>query len=228
MAEQDALTRLRAEAPVILPSLLMCDFGNLQREIRELTEAGVKGFHLDVMDGHFVPNLTYGLPIVRALRRLTDLPLDTHLMIDNPGQYVQQFRDAGADSITIHVEAVDDPGPLLRQIRAAGAGSGLALNPSTPISAIEPHIGDCDLVLVMAVEPGFGGQAFSPVALEKLRALRGAGGHSSVLEVDGGVDDETVGPCVAAGAELLVAGSAIFRSGDYARAVAALSELARA
>ena len=119
------------------------------------------------------------------------------------------------------MEAVEDPGAVLRQIRGAGAGVGLAINPSTPISAIEPHIGACDLVLVMAVEPGFGGQAFSPVALEKLRALRGAGGQATVLEVDGGVDEETAGPCVAAGAELLVAGSAIFRSGDYARAVAA-------
>ena len=145
MAQTDALMQLKANGPAILPSLLMCDFGNLQREIETLERAGVAGLHLDVMDGHFVPNLTYGLPIVRAIRRMTDLPLDVHLMIANPGQYIDQFRDAGADVMTIHREAVEDPRPVLRQIRATGAAAGLAINPPTPIAGIEPLIGDCDL-----------------------------------------------------------------------------------
>ncbi|OHB80934.1 MAG: ribulose-phosphate 3-epimerase [Planctomycetes bacterium RBG_16_64_10] len=228
MAQRDALIRLKAEVPAILPSLLMCDFANLEREIRALERAQVKGLHLDVMDGHFVPNLTYGLPVVEAIRRVTDLPLDVHLMIDHPGRYVEQFRAAGADGITVHAEAVEDPRPVLRQIRATGAAAGLAINPPTPVAAVERFVDDCDLVLVMSVAPGFGGQPFDPVALDKLQTLRQMVGRSTLLEVDGGVDYQTVGPCAAAGAGLLVAGSAIFRSGDYTRAVARLAELAAA
>jgi ribulose-phosphate 3-epimerase len=224
---RDALLRLRAGGPVVLPSLLMCDFGNLEREIAALEEAGVEGLHLDVMDGHFVPNLTYGLPIVRAIRRVTDLLLDVHLMIENPQQYVDQFRDAGADSMTVHVEAAGDLVTTLRQIRASGAGVGLALNPSTPLAAIEPFLSDCDLLLVMSVMPGFGGQQFNPVALEKLRRLKATAGPDRVLQVDGGVDPQTAGPCGAAGADLLVAGSAIFRSENYVDAVTALTAAAR-
>jgi len=215
---------LRAAAPAILPSLLLCDFGNLQREVALLEEAGVAGLHLDVMDGHFVPNLTYGLPVVEAVDRLTDLPLDVHLMIDRPEQFVEQFISAGADIVTIHAEAVDDPRPVLEQIRASGAASGLAINPPTLLADVERALPVCDLLLVMSVMPGFGGQQFDGRALEKLSEAKQRG--EVLLEVDGGVNNETVRSCVEAGAELLVVGSAIFRSGDYDRSVARLCQLA--
>ncbi len=220
------LAQLRKASPVVLPSLLLCDFGNLERELEQLEQAGVHGLHLDVMDGHFVPNLSYGLPIVEAVRRLTDLPLDVHLMIANPGEYVRQFVEAGADVLTIHAEAVEDPRPLLEEIRAQGAGAGLAINPPTPIEKIETALSFCDLVLVMSVMPGFGGQAFDALALDKLRQLRSKLPREVLLEVDGGVNAETISACGEAGAQLLVAGSAIFRSTDYSEAVARLTQLA--
>ncbi len=220
------LAQLHAASPVILPSLLLCDFGNLEREIRQLEEAGVKGLHLDVMDGHFVPNFTYGLPIVESLRRLTDLPLDVHLMISNPQQYVQQFVDAGSDLLTIHAEAVDDPCPVLEQIRIAGAASGLAINPPTSLESIDDALPYCDMVLVMSVMPGFGGQSFDEVALEKIRTLRAKLPDDVLLEVDGGVNEQTIAACGAAGAQLLVAGSAIFCQENYATSVAKLTQLA--
>jgi ribulose-phosphate 3-epimerase len=207
---------LRASGPGIFPSLLACDFAHLEREVRAVEAAGVPALHLDVMDGHFVPNLSIGVPIVEAVRRITDLPLDVHLMISNPAQYIEAFRRAGADSITVHIEAVTDPRPVLDGIRALGAMAGLALNPPTPLSAIETSLTHCDLVLVMSVMPGFGGQKFDSVALEKLRALREHPQCDALLEVDGGVGLDTVGPCAAAGAELFVAGTAIFKTDDYA------------
>lgn len=226
MSTSQHLARLRRSAPVILPSLLLCDFGNLEREVARLTEAGVFGLHLDVMDGHFVPNFTYGLPIVAALRRLTDLPLDVHLMISEPERYLAQFRDAGADILTIHVEAAADPRPLLTQIRDLGAGAGLALNPQTPLSVVESCLDLCDLALVMSVPAGFGGQPFHPVALDKLRRLREIGGPDLVLEVDGGVNEQTIHECAAAGAQLFVVGSALFRAASYSAALRELSALA--
>lgn len=222
-----ALGRLRAAAPVILPSLLQCDFSRLGEEVRALEAAGAQAFHLDVMDGHFVPNLTYGPLMVAAVRRVTDLPLDVHLMISNPGQYVESFTAAGANIVTVHVEAVADVRPVLRQIRAAGALAGLALNPPTPLSAIEPFLGECDMALVMSVMPGFGGQAFEDVALEKLCRLRKIVGSKMTLEVDGGVNRKTIKPCVEAGANLLVVGSAILAQSDYAAAMVELKGLAR-
>jgi len=158
---------------------------------------------------------------------MTDLPLDVHLMIDNPQSLIDEFRDAGADSMTIHVEATGDLAAALRQIRDCGAGVGLALNPPTPLAAVDPFLSDCDLLLVMSVMPGFGGQQFDPVALEKLRTLKETVAADKVLQVDGGVGPQTAGPCAAAGADLLVAGSAILRTGDYAEAVSTLTELAR-
>ena len=226
MSRSHHLAELRAASPVVLPSLLLCDFGNLEREVRQLEAAGVQGLHLDVMDGHFVPNLTYGLPLVDALRRLTDLPLDVHLMISNPAQYLSQFVDAGADLLTIHAEAVDDPCPLLEEIRSLGGGAGLAINPPTRVATIEQALPLCDLVLVMSVMPGFGGQAFDEVALEKLRELRAKVSDDVLLEVDGGVNAETITACGQAGAQLLVAGSAIFRTPDYQQSVAELTRLA--
>ncbi len=227
MPRRKHLSTLRDTAPVILPSLLQCDFGNLQREVGLLEDAGVRALHLDVMDGRFVPNLTYGMPIVAALRRLTDLPLDVHLMIEEPEPYIPQFYDAGADVITFHVEAVSDPQPVLNQIHALGAAAGLALNPATPVSAVEPFLDDCDLVLVMSVNAGFGGQSFQPIALEKLQYLRQHAPPSTLLEVDGGVNAQTIADCSHAGAQLMVVGSAIFGHNSYASAVNLLTRTAR-
>jgi ribulose-phosphate 3-epimerase len=201
---------------VILPSLLLCDFGNLEREVRRLEAAGMKGLHLDVMDGHFVPNLTYGLPLVEALRRLTDLPLDVHLMIDNPERYVDDFRDAGADSMTVHIEATSEPGALLAHIRSVGAAAGLAINPPTPLAAIEPLVDLCDLVLVMSVMPGFGGQEFDMSALAKLESLAALSERAYRIQVDGGINERTIARAASAGAEVFVVGSDIFRHEDYA------------
>src|SRR6185295_14822615 len=173
MSQRSQLGQLRTAVPVVLPSLLLCDFGHLAAEVQRLEAAGARAFHLDVMDGHFVDNLTYGLPVLQAVRRATELPIDVHMMISEPARYVDEFRAEGADSMTFHVEAVAEPVPLLRHIRALGAGAGIALNPDTPLSAIEGCLNDCDVVLVMSVMPGFGGQKFEPVALEKLEKLRG-------------------------------------------------------
>jgi len=233
MSKLHQLAQLREAAPVVLPSLLLCDFGNMEREVQELEAAGVRGFHLDVMDGHFVPNMSYGLPIVEAMRRLTDLPLDVHLMITNPSQYVQRFAEAGADILTIHAEAVEDPQPVLEEIRKLGVGAGLAINPTTSVEQIATALPLCDMVLVMSVMPGFGGQEFDRVALAKLQTLRAmlsekGASDDVLLEVDGGVNEETISACGKAGAQLLVAGSAIFREPDYAAAVAKLTRLAGA
>jgi len=213
-------------APAILPSLLQCDFGNLEREIRLLEEANVAALHLDVMDGRFVPNLTYGFPIVEACRKLTELPLDVHLMIEAPRRYIKRFHEAGADIMTVHVEAVADPPAVLNDIRALGCGAGITLNPDTPLAAIEECLPLCDLVLVMSVEAGFGGQSFRAEALDKLRRLRGLVGEEVLLEVDGGVNENTIGDCAAAGAQLMVVGSAVFRHATYAPIVNTLTELA--
>ena len=166
---------LRSMAPVVVPSLLLCDFAHLADEVQRLEDAGAQAFHLDVMDGHFVPNLTYGFPIVEAVRRVTTLPIETHLMISDPARYLEKFVESGANAVTFHVEAVDDPRPLLARLRSLGAAAGLAYNPTTPLSAIAPFLDACDLVLTMSVQPGFGGQSFHDVALEKLRRSRPAG-----------------------------------------------------
>jgi ribulose-phosphate 3-epimerase len=218
--------RLREASPAVLPSLLACDFANLQREIERVEEAGVAALHLDVMDGHFVPNLSIGVPIVEAVRRVTDLPLDVHLMIEEPQQYIEPFRAAGADSLTIHVEAVPDPRTVLNQIRSLGAMAGLALNPLTPLTTIEPSLSHCDLILVMSVMPGFGGQELDERAFEKLRVLQSRRDVDALLEVDGGVNAETVGACAEAGADLLVAGVAVFHTDDYTATIGQLQSLA--
>ncbi len=221
-------SRLRAASPAVLPSLFASDFSRLKEEIESVAEAGVAALHLDVMDGHFVPNISIGIPIVEAVRRVTDLPLDVHLMIERPERYVEQFRAAGADGMTIHVEAVPEPRPVLDQIRSLGAWAGLSLNPPTPLSTIEASLPHCDLILVMSVMPGFGGQQFDPRAYDKLRALRMRSNVDALLEVDGGINEETVGPCAKAGADLLVAGVAVFHTDDYALAIDKLQSAARA
>ncbi len=218
---------LHTSAPLVAPSLLACDFGNLEREVRRLEEAGARVLHLDVMDGHFVPNISFGIPIVEAVRRATDCLLDVHLMISEPHRYVEPFRKAGADILTFHIEVVREPSSLLRRVRHLGAGTGLSLNPPTATATVEPYLGDCDLVLVMSVMPGFGGQKFQPVALEKLRRLHDIAGPELVLSVDGGVDAETIVPCAQAGADMFVIGTAFFEQPDYPKHLENLRSLAK-
>jgi ribulose-phosphate 3-epimerase len=225
MSGRQQLPGLRDAAPAILPSMLLCDFGNLEREVERLEAAGVKALHLDVMDGKFVPNLTYGMPIVSAFRRLTALPLDVHLMIAEPGRYLAQFVEAGADIVTVHAEAVQDLPEVLHEIHRLGAAAGVAVNPQTSLERLETCWELCDLLLIMSVPAGFGGQSFQPVALEKLRQARARAGETMLLEVDGGVNSETIASCAEAGADLFVVGSAIFRSHDYGAALAGLSAL---
>jgi ribulose-phosphate 3-epimerase len=225
-ASRRRVASLRGGPPAVIPSLLLCDFGHLADEVHRLEAAGVRGLHLDVMDGQFVPNISYGLPIVEAVRRVTELPIEAHLMIAEPVRYAEQFFSAGADIITIHVEATDEPRVLLEKLRSQGAATGLAYNPTTPLSAIQDCLDVCDLILTMSVSPGFGGQKFQAVALDKLRLLAGQVGPEVLLEVDGGVNAETIGACAAAGARLLVAGSAIFNHPDYSQSVAKLTHLA--
>lgn len=228
-SRRDRFLNLRSGAPHVLPSLLLCDFGNLESEVRRLEEAGVGALHLDVMDGHFVPNFTYGMPLVAAFRKLTELPLDVHLMIENPLRYIQSFYEAGADAITVHVEATGaNSAAALREISRTGAAAGIALNPATPLSMLDSCLPSCDLVLVMSVPAGFGGQTFQDVALEKIRQLRQTQGRDLLLEIDGGVNDQTIERCAAAGAQLCVVGSAIFQRENYADAVDQLNRLAAA
>lgn len=216
----------------IAPSILAADFARLGEEIAAVAAAGADYIHVDVMDGHFVPNLTIGPAVVKAVRGATDLPFDVHLMIAPVDAYIDAFVEAGADILTVHPEAGPHLHRTLQTIRAAGAKAGVALNPATPASVIEPVLDDIDLVLVMSVNPGFGGQKFIPSQLakiEKVRALIDASGRDILLEVDGGVDPATAPQAVAAGATMLVAGSAVFRGGAerYEANISALRSGAR-
>jgi len=227
MSTSRILSNLRAGAPLAAPSLLACDFACVGEEIRRVARAGAKVLPLDIMDGHFVPNLSFGLPVVEAIRRSTDLPLDVHLMVSEPARYAARFREAGADLLTFHIEAVPDPRALLDEIHSLGVAAGLTLNPPTPVESIEPFLAHCDLVLVMSVMAGFGGQTFDPSALDKLRRLREVGGPDLLLSVDGGVNLKTAPRCLDAGADLLVIGSALFSQDDYGRFLDTIAELAR-
>ena len=227
MSVSRILDDLHSAAPLVAPSLLSCDFAALRDEIRRVEQGGARLLHLDIMDGHFVPNLSFGIPVVEAIRRSTELPLDVHLMISEPARYVRPFREAGADLLTVHIEVLSDPRPLLEEIRALGAGAGISLNPPTPVETLDGCLDLCDLVLVMSVMPGFGGQTFEPSALEKLRRLRSSLGPKALLSVDGGLNGDTVGPCAQAGANLFVMGSSLFSRNDYGRFIAEMTDLAR-
>jgi ribulose-phosphate 3-epimerase len=210
----------------IAPSILSADFGRLGDEVKAIEQAGADYVHVDVMDGRFVPNLTIGPLVVEAVKRATSLPLDVHLMIVEPEKYIGDFAKAGASIITVHQETCPHLHRTLQQIRAAGAKPSVVLNPSTPLSAIEEVLGDVEQVLLMSVNPGFGGQAFIPSTVDKVRRLRSmleARGLSHVdIEVDGGINADTAKQVVAAGATVLVAGNAVFKAKDYGQAIAGL------
>jgi len=210
---------------LIAPSLLASDFSRLAEEIHRVEEAGADALHLDIMDGHFVPNLSYGLPVVEAVRRVTSLKLDTHLMLSDPARYLRAFRDAGADSLTVHLEVETPVEDLIAGIGEVGAECGVAVNPATPVLPLRPLLGSLDLVLVMSVEPGFGGQSFRPEVLDKVRQVRSwaaADGAEVVIEMDGGIGPATAEACRAAGATMLVSGSALFGAPDAAGVIASL------
>ncbi|MDN5726017.1 MAG: ribulose-phosphate 3-epimerase [Propionibacteriales bacterium] len=213
----------------INPSLLSADFANLQSEIERIPSAD--GLHVDVMDNHFVPNLTLGLPVVEAVRRVTPKLLDVHLMIDDPDRWAPAYAEAGAESVTFHIEAATAPIKLARDLRAAGAGAAMALRPATPIEPYADLLGELDMVLIMTVEPGFGGQKFLDLCLPKItrtRELIKRTGGTIALEVDGGVSAETIERCAEAGADTFVAGSAVFGADDPDAMIIALRDSATA
>lgn len=214
---------------MIAPSLLSSDFADLKTEIAKITEAGAHLLHVDVMDGHFVPNLTIGMPVVKSIKSVSQIPLDVHLMIDKPEKYIEEFAHAGSDYLTIHVESTKQVHECLKKIRKLGMKPGITLRPKTMILEIEPYLAEVDLVLVMTVEPGFGGQSFMFDQLEKVKWLkdyREQKGLHYLIEVDGGINEKTASLCWAAGADILVAGNAVFKgeknSENYKKNIQAL------
>ncbi|MGQ9499876.1 MAG: ribulose-phosphate 3-epimerase [Dissulfurimicrobium sp.] len=213
---------------MIAPSILSADFSRLRDEIGAVEEAGADAIHIDVMDGHFVPNLTIGPLIVEAIRPITGLPLDVHLMIEAPDRYIDAFAKAGASWITVHVEACTHLHRTIQKIKDLGIKAGAVLNPATPPVALEYCLDELDLILVMSVNPGFGGQHFIPSALRKIRVLRrmlSDYGLSTAIEIDGGINSSTISEAAGAGADIFVAGSAIFGSKDYKKAIKELKSL---
>ena len=213
----------------IAPSILSADFGRLAAEVKAVEDAGADVIHVDVMDGHFVPNITLGPLIVKAIKPVTTLPLDCHLMISDPDSYIEAFASAGADWITVHVEACTHLHRTIQAIKALGVKAGAVLNPATPLSMLDYVLEDLDLVLLMSVNPGFGGQGFIPSALRKIRELKAIiqdRGLDIPIEVDGGVNLKTIRDVAAAGAEICVAGSAVYGTEDYAATIRALKKAA--
>lgn len=209
----------------IAPSILACDLANLEKEVSDIEKAGAELVHIDVMDGMFVTNISFGLPVVEALRKKSNMAFDVHLMIEKPERYATRFIDAGADLLTFHIEACEDAESLLDTIRESGAMAAVSIKPATPIESVYPLLKKCDMVLIMTVEPGYGGQSFMPEMVEKITKLKAeieGQGLDVMIQVDGGINAETAKICREAGADILVAGSSVFKSEDRKAAIDAL------